>query len=810
MQRLARDIRFGARTLRANPGFAATAILTLALGIGLSTAVFTVADALLFRRLPVRDQSRLVVLWGEGRRRDFDFPFAYRHARDLARRTRALESVAFFGYEGAWPVPIRDGDQTTRLRQVVVSGNFFDVLGAHPALGRTLRSQDDVVGATPVVVLSHGAWERQFGGDPRVVGRHIDLLSTGVATTIVGVMPQGLDYPRGVDFWSPVVPSRTKEGTDSTDADVDLVGRLAPGRTAANAQDEIRAFYNRAEASPMERAMHGVARPLDRTILGDVRPALFVFVAAVGLLLLITCINVANLLLVRGLARSREVAVRSALGATRAQVVAQLLAENVLIAVLGSVLGLVVAACAIQGFVAFAPADLPRLDGIHFNVTALAWALGVTIVATLLFGLAPAMATAGVAPQEALRSGARHGADRRSRIVREVLIAGQVALAVVVLSAAALIGRSLVNLETAKLAFESSHLLIGDLAIRFDQFDTQAKQLALIDEVVARVRAMPDVRAVSPVVAVPFSGSGGWDGNFGAPEQSAAERATNPMVNMEVVVPDYFSVFSIPILRGRGFTEDDAPGAAPVIIVSEGTARHYWPGENAVGKHLDTKPGATGEDVFTVVGVVADTRYRDLRQGRPTVYFPLRQTPFPFVPTTLAIRTRGAPAALVPSLRRIVAQSVPGVALASGAPFESYLTAPLAQPRLNALLLAVFGAAAVALAAVGLFGVMATMVRQRARELGLRMALGATAGDIRGMVMWRGVAIASAGTGLGLAGALATNRLLATMLYDIGPTDGVTLVAVMALLLATAAIATAIPARTSTRIDPAIALRADG
>jgi len=797
-------IRPALRSLRRTPGFAVAAILTLALGIGLSTAVFTVADAMLIRQLPVRDQARIVTLWG--REKGFDnFPLSVDDAREFARRTRSLAQVAYYPYQGAWPKPVRDGTGVLRLRQALVSGDFFTVLGAHAVLGRTLRATDDVPGAALVAVLSYGTWQQKFAGDPAVLGRQLVMYDSNLSYTIVGVMPPGLDYPKGADFWAPIVPSASPGGLSFMS--VDLVGRLAPGATPANARDEMTAFFGRADASPYLRNLRGVVRTLPRVMLGDTRPALFVFAAASALLLLIACINVANLLLARGLARTREIAVRSALGAGRVRIIAQLLAENAMLAVAGGVVGLVVAAAAVRMFVAFAPAGVPRLDEIHMNAAALAGAIGIAAIAMLVFGLAPAIMTSRVELQAVLRSGTRHSPGRGSRMATEALVVAQIALAVVVLSAAGLIARSLLKLESVELSLQTSHLLIGQLSIRYDQFDTKDKQLALLERLLPDVRAVPGVRSVSPVVAVPFAGGAGWDGHASTEGQTTEEAAANPMLNMDVVSPDYFATLGIPILRGRGFTHADREGAPAVVVVSQSAAREYWPGGDALGKRLTM---GSASQTATVVGIVPDTRYRDLRDARPSIYFPLRQSFFPFVPMALAIRATGSPTALVPTIRRVIGAVDPGVTLVYAAPFDFYLDAPLAQPRLNALLLAVFAGAALALAAIGLFGIMATMVRQRTRELGVRLALGATAGDLRDLVMRRGLMIAAAGLVLGIIGALLANRLLASLLYEVSPTDGVTLAVVAALLLLIATLATFIPARSSTRIDPASALRVEG
>jgi predicted permease len=365
----------------------------------------------------------------------------------------------------------------------------------------------------------------------------------------------------------------------------------------------------------------------------------------------------------------------------------------------------------------------------------------------------------------------------------------------------------LIRLERAELSFDPSHLLICELAFKWDQLSTPEKGLALLDRLLPVVRAVPGVEAVSPVVAVPFSGSGGWDGSLAVEGQSAEEAARNPILNLEVVVPEYFSTFGIKLLRGRGFTDEDGKGAPAVVVISQSAERAYWPGADALGKRLRVGPKL--EFTATVVGIVPDTRYRDLRDARASVYYPLKQSYFGFAPMTLAIRTKSAPADMVPAIRRAIG-SIEGLGLASADPFDTYLDKPLAQPRLNALLLAMFSCAAVALAAIGLFGSMATMVGQRTREFGVRMALGATGEELRWMVVRRGLTLATAGMVAGLFGALLANRLLMALLYQVTPTDPVTLAVVAILLFTVAALASLIPARSSTRIDPVQSLRAEG
>jgi predicted permease len=768
--------------------------------------MFTVADALLLRQLPVRDQDHIVIVAGAKRDGSMaNYPLDLSAAREFGTRTRALSAVAGVGYEGAWPKPIRDGDQITRLRRAMVSGDFFGVLGVTPVLGRTLRASDDVTGAAPMAVISYSLWRQRFGGARDVIGQRLVTYDDGVSYTIAGVLPQGFDFPRGAEFWAPIAASLPASTLQYVS--VNLVGRLAPGARLIDVQQEMNAFFSRPDASQWEHALVGAAQPFSQLILGNVRPAVVTFALASGLLLLITVINIANLLFVRGLARVREIAVRAALGAGRVAIIAGLVVENFLIAVAGGLLGVLLAMGAVRAFVALSPPELPRLDEIHLNGAAILAAIAITGVATLLVALAPAVLTSRTELASVLRSDARQSPGRIYRQLTEGIVIVQVALAVIVLSAAGLVTRSLIKLERADLSFDPSRLLIAELSVRLDKFADARQQAALLERLTQAVSTVPGVRAASPVVAPPFAATGGWDITLTAEGQTSADTKTAPLLNMEVVTPSYFETVGLPLIAGRAFTDADRKEAPGVIVVSQSTARHYWPGKSAIGQRLYAGSGMTRE--LTVVGVVADTRYRDLRVARPSVYLPLAQSFFPFAPLNLVVRTNVPPATVVASLRRAIADVDGGVALASATPFPAFLDRSLAQPRLNSLLLSVFAGAAMVLATVGLFGVIATMVRQRTHELSIRIALGATPRDLIRLVTLRGMTLTVGGLLLGTVAALFVNRSLRGLLYEVTPTDPVTLIVVAGLLLAAAALASFIPAYASTRIDASLALRSE-
>ena len=806
MGSLTQHVRLAARSLFRAPEFAVTAALTLALGIGLSTAVFTVANALLLRKLPVFDQDRLVLLWGETRDgHSSKIPLALNDVRDFERRSRSLGEMAFFAFRGAVPAPIQANDKVYPIQLGLVSGNFFDVLGSTPVIGRALRPEDDIRGAAPVVVLSYHAWQQRFGGDSTIVGKSVSMVYTGRSYRIVGVMPQGLEYPRGTEVWAPLIAYGSAGGfLEILSGELNVLGRLRPGASALQARAELTTFFGRSESPVSHRDVRGAAYSLTDTMLGDAKPAILLVTLAAVLLLFITCVNVANLLLVRSLGRVDEFVLRSALGANRGRIVVQLLTESGLLALAGGLLGVALASAAVKAFVALAPSSAPRIDEIGVNGATIIAAVLITAVAMMVSGLGPALFTSRVHGHEAIRSGSRHTGGRRVRSVAEILVVAQIALAAVTLTAAALVTKSFVKLQHVDLSFEPGQLLVATLAMRPDQLSDAKKQRAALDVIVFNAQSLPGVRAVTPVMAVPFVGEGGGvDGRLSTPSQSKEESAANPIVNMEVAAPNYFSMLGIRMLRGRPFTNEDRETSAPVVVISSSVASHFWPGGDPIGKQLTDLP-----EKYTVVGVVPDTRYREIQTARPTVYFPFRQ--WPDVPSTLLIRTAGSHGEIASALRQAVADEHLGVTVVSTSPLETLLDAPRAQPRLNTIVFALFAAAAVSLAAIGLFAIVATMVRQRTHELGIRMALGATSGQLRRVIMIRGLSLAFAGTVIGIAGALAAKRLISALLFEISPTDGVTLLAVAALMLSVAALASFLPARLGTRVDPVIALRSGG
>ena len=784
-----------------------TALVTLAIGIGTATAVVTVSEALLLRPLPVSREESLVVLYGATPDGQFDnVPVTLAELTDFQRQTRVIGQVAYHTFRGATTETFRTGDDAFQLNVSLVSGNWFEVLAARPAAGRTFGADDDSRGSAPVLVLSHRAWQQQFAGDSAVIGRQVTLATNGRSLEIVGVMPPGLEYPRGTEAWTPLTAYGIANGSfELVSNELDIVGRLAPGATREQAQVELTTFFSRLTTPEWRRASRGVVHGFREVVLGDVRPAMRIVMLAAGMLLLIACFNVANLLMLRSMERIRELVLRAALGASRMRVMGHQLAESARLAVAAGIAGTFVAVVAIRLFVAFAPPGLPRLDTIAINGSALVAAISITVLTIVVSGVAPAMVASRVNAGDALRTGAKVSMTGRARLAGELLVGVQVALAVVALSAAALVTRSFINLQRTDLRFDAAQLVAVELAIPADRLAVKSVYLDFHDRLQTRLTSMPGIGSATAVLSVPFVGSGGGiDGRVALLGQSAEEVQRNPTVNMEIITPNYFATVDTPLLQGRAFSDADREGAPGVVIVSASVAQALWPGQDPLGKVIAMGRGRE----LTVVGVVPETRYRDLRSDRPSVYFPLAQSFFPVAPARLLVRTEGQVNA-APLIRQAVREVDPAVTVANIASLETHLEGPRAQPRLNSLILGAFGLTALLMAGIGLFSMMSAMVRRRTREIGIRMALGATSRAVGKMVVLRGFLIAGCGTVAGILAARAMGALLSNLLYEIEASDLVTTVSVSVVVLLVAVIASARPAQLGSRLEPVNALRED-
>ncbi|WP_158508729.1 ADOP family duplicated permease [Gemmatirosa kalamazoonensis] len=812
MPTLAQDARLALRGFRRTPGVFVTAVVILALGVGMSVAMFSVFRTVLVRRLPVVDQDRVVVMWTYVADPHTDVVTGTKELSVVRRESRTMRRIAAIAHWPATPSPFVYGDRSVELSRGMVTGNFFDVLGARPALGRLLRPSDDEADASSpgdtrasrAMVLGYRAWRERFGGDSSVIGRHLVEPLLGTDYTIVGVAPAGLAYPAGVDYWIPMW-----SGWQSS-VSAFAVARLAPGATVAAARDEYLAIEKRLTPQLNLRGAH--AATFADTVLGSARPVLQVLTAAVGLLLAIACLNVGNLLLLRAATRARELVVRRALGAGFGDLARPLVVEALAIAAAGGALGLLVAATALRTLVRYAPVQLPRLDEVRLAGAPVGVATAIATLAVLVFGVAPALLVARGHVAAPLRLDARAGHETaRRRALRHALVASQMALAMVMSGGAALLARSLARLEWQDTGFASDHLSVLWYSWNAHKQDSVPELIALGDRLARRVRAIPGVTAATPIVAPPMLGNGVWQVRFEVEGQAPAAVAENPLFPVEMGGPEFFRTFGVRLVRGRAFTARDDAASPLVVIVSESVARRLWPGRDPLGKRVRI-PGANaggiagGDGWRTVVGVAHDTRLRTLREVSPTVFFPSLQG---YWQGSIAIRSATSLSALVPALRAAGREVDPDVELWSRQTMDEILAEPLAEPRLGALLTSSFSAVALLLSGVGLFGAMAALVRDRTREFGIRMALGAAPGRVRLAVLRRAAIVVGSGAAVGLAITLVASRLLAALLFDVSATDPLALGGACGALLAVALVAALVPARAATRVDPARTLRAD-
>ena len=808
LESLAQDVRVACRSLWRAKTFTSAAVATLALGIAGTTVMFALIHGVLLRPLPVHEQDRLIVAWKEVRTSgSARYPFGNTEIESVAEASRLLEKAAGVTRNGVGRSVVTENGVWSYANVALVTGGFFDVLGVEPILGRTLTVADEKDGAENVIVLSSGLWHRRYGASSEVLGRRLVLGEQPF--TIVGVMPPDLDYPTGVEVWR-TTSSEPTSGPfgDAARREVNLIGRLRPGVTLEQATSEITALTRGLEAGAPADAPRGlipIVRSFTDVVVGDVRTAMLALFAAVGLVLLIASANVANLLLMRGEARRGELAVRAALGAGRGRVVREVLAESVVLAVLGGIAGLAAAWWSLQALITLVPDGLPRVESVRIDGAVVLFSIAIVFVTALLAGVAPAMSSIRADLVSQLRSGGRGVTGAAATHGRRALVVAQVALAVTIVAAAGLLIRSVLRLQSVDLGLPAGRLVLLDLHMPQARYGEHRRHALFLDETIAQLEAVPTISAATPVNVSPFSGRG-WDlPRFTAEGQSDDEAASNPSLNIESVHPNYFDTFEVPLVRGRAFTPADREGAPQVAIVSEGVAARTWPGDNPIGKRLKMGDPGSGSTWYTIVGVAAETRYRELTSPRPTLYLPAAQ--FQMTATMLVLRTTASLELVASPARDRVRDVDPDVQVMRVAPFTDMLNRPLARPRFNAFLLSVFGIAALLLSTVGLYAVMAAYVRQRNREIALRLALGASAARLRHFVLAESVRLAGLGAVIGLAGAAAATRLLRGMLFEVDPLDPATMIGAALLLIAAAALASYVPVRRATRVDAVAMLR---
>jgi len=811
MRTLWQDLRIGARMLLKKPGFSLIAVVTLALGIGANTAIFSVVYAVLLRPLPFPEQERLVVAWKKDTTTNNPFvELAVAEVRDWQAQNQSFTGLAVmpttvYGYG----YTLTDRGDPVQLESAKVTGRFFSVLGAQAAMGRVFDESDDQVNGAKVVVLGDQLWRERFNADPKIIGQTITLSQQ--CFTVIGVMPPAFAFPRGVDFWTPLLPSTNQHTVESRGSVfLQAVGRLKPGVTLDQAEADLNTIVARLAEQYPETEAKGhrvVLTPLADYVFGDAKPALWALFAATGLLLLIAAANIANLLLARATSRRKELAVRAALGASRRRIAGQLLCESSALAICGGAAGVLLAYWLVGLLVAIAPADIPRLEDVRLSGAALLVSLLGTLATSAVFGLLPALSASRFNLNETLNeSSAKLSGSRTGNRLRGALVVGEVALTLVLLVGATLILRSFVNLSRVNLGFDPANTLTMQLRVQGARYNRRSPQ-EFYRQLIERLEATPGVVAASAVLIRPMEGHVGWDTPFTLEGQSEAEARKNRVPNFEVVTPHYFRVFRIPVKAGREFSDQDTDQTAPVAIISETMARTmFGPGVDPVGKRL--KPDFRDEPWLTIVGVAGDVRYRELEDIRFDLYIPFAQWPPGFV-NHFAVRTTAEPSAMLATVRREVAALDPILAVSRVATMDQLVAAHLARPRFSAVLLNWLGGLAMLLAAVGIFGVIAYSVAQRSGELGVRIALGAQTGHILKLVIGQGMSLVAVGVAIGLAASFALTRLIAKLLFNVSATDPLTFTVIALLLTFVALLACYIPARRATKVDPMIALRTE-
>jgi putative ABC transport system permease protein len=810
VETLIQDVRYGLRQLRRNPGFTAVAVITLALGIGANTAIFSVVNAVLLRPLPFQDSAHLVTIW-EADERDASTiggPASYPDFFDWEAHNEVFGQMASFRTHS---FTLARTGQPIHLSGAIVSANLFSLLGVKPSLGRGFLPRENEPGGNDAVILSHRLWQTQFGSDSGVLGHTIRLNDHSFA--IIGVMPAGFEFPVQAEpakLWVTMAvdavgapgnsPLTAQRGSHS----LEVIGRLRKHVSIAQAQAALDTVARRLEKQyPGSNYHRGAVKlvPEFQQILGNARALLLVLVGAVGIVLLIACVNVGNLMLARAMTRRKEIAVRAALGAGRVRIIRQLLTESILLSAIAGGLGGPLAFMATKLFVSLSPGDIPRLNQTGVDSHVLGFTLLVSFVTGVLFGLVPVIGASRPDLHESLKEGDRGLAHAMlGERTRRSLVIAEVALAVVLLVGAGLLTQSLFGLLEVNPGFDPGKTLTFSLSLP-DASYPSAKQVAFFSSLLPRIDALPGVTSVAAISPLPLSGDS-RGANFEIEGQPLTIKE-KPNANLRVITPDYFRTMRIPLLRGRVFSPEDRAKSRLVIIINETLARRFFGNENPIGQRIEVPLNGIMRDV---VGVVGDVKHESLAtESGPEVYLPYAQWTSSYM--TVVVRTENNPRGIINATRKQVTLLDRDLPAFDVRTLDQYVTQSVAQPRFSALLLSSFGILSLFLTAIGLYGVIGYTVAQRTHEIGIRMALGARKNDVFRMVIGQGLKLALLGLAIGITGALALTRFLSSLLYGVKPTDPLTFAVVSVILIAVALLACYIPARRAAKVDPMVALR---
>jgi putative ABC transport system permease protein len=811
IQDLAQDLRYGVRTLRESPGFTAVAVLTLALGIGANTAIFSIVDAVLLRSLPYADADQLVLMFDVPvKRPDALSSISYRDFRECREQNRVFSEMAGNAFHD---LTLTGAGEPFIVNAAAVTPELFRLLNAEPLAGRTLLPDDGKEGAAPVAVVSENLWRTRFGSDPRLVGRSIDLDMRSF--TVVGILPASFRYPDGAprqDVWisvlqDPLFGPLTRQPRVRL---LGVLGRLKPGISVAKAQAEMDTMGARlAKEFPAQDSEEAIrVQPYRQAVTGDVRSPLLILLGAVALVLLMACANLANLLLSRATSREREIAVRSALGASRTRLVRQLLAESALLGLLGGAAGVLLAALAVRGFQPLLPADLVQISSIHIEAPVLGFALLLSLASALAFGLAPALLATSTDLQANIKEGSQRSGQRRGQHARSFLAIVETSLAMVLLVGGGLLIRSFALVMSVNPGFDPKNVTEAEVSLPQFQYSRPQQWTAFADALLAHLHAQPGLQDSALAAPLPMDRQGQANFEFSIVGNPPLPPGKSITANYETVSPDYFHVMRIPLMRGRLFSERDAPSNPKVAIISETLARRHFPNQNPLGRQMRFGFPPNSDVAREIVGVVGDVRDEALSQKPgPIMYVPFAQAPL--YGGEVVVRSAMSVSSVATGIREAVHAIDKDLPVTGVESFPDTLGQSVSRERFRTLLLGSFSAMALLLAAVGIFGVISYSASQRRHEIGIRMAIGAQRGDILRLILGQGAKLALFGLCIGAVFALLLTRLMKSLLYDVSTTDPLTFCGVAIILLGVAVIACYIPARRAMRVDPMIALRYD-